>query len=190
MATVVGKIDRCQAKLKKWSKNSMCNISQTLVDKKKILSKAEAVAIQGGSVNFFLQLKFEVNELLRMEEQMWQQRSHTHWLVSGDSNTKYFHNKASQRYHHNSISELRDSNGDLVSGEENVSTMIIDYYSKLFSSSNPSDMERVCQHTKKVVSANMNDNLVKEFTSLEVEMTLRQMSPLKAPGPDEKYCQV
>ena len=52
MTVVVGKIDRCQVKLKKWSKNSVCNISRTLVDKKKMLSKAEATAVQGGSVDF------------------------------------------------------------------------------------------------------------------------------------------
>ena len=52
--------------------------------------------MQGGSVDFFLQLKSEVNDLLRMEEQIWHQRSRTHWLFSGDSNTKYFHNRASQ----------------------------------------------------------------------------------------------
>ena len=173
MAAIVGKIDRYQAKLKKWSKNSVCNISQTLVDKKKMLSKAEAAALQGGSVDFFLILKFEVNELLRMEEQMWQQRSHTHWLVSGDSNTKYSNNRASQHYHRNSISKLHDSNGDLVLGEENVSAMIVDFYTKLFSSSNPSDMERVFQHTKRVVSADMNDDLVKDFTSLEVKTALK-----------------
>ena len=45
VAIVMGKIDRCQSKLKKWSKNLVCNISRTLVDKKKMLSKAEAVAL-------------------------------------------------------------------------------------------------------------------------------------------------
>ena len=73
----------------------MCNISRSLMEKKKMLGKAEAAAIQGGSVDFFLQLKSEVNDLLRMEEQMWQQRSRTHWLISRDSNTKYFPNRAS-----------------------------------------------------------------------------------------------
>ena len=76
-----------------------------------------------------------------MEEQMWQQRSHTHWLVLSDSNMKYFHNRVSQCFRHNSISKLRDPNGVLVSGEENVLAMIVDFYSKLFFSSNPSDME-------------------------------------------------
>lgn len=45
MAVVMGKINRCQVKLKKWSKNSVCNISQTIVDKKKMLSKVEAAAL-------------------------------------------------------------------------------------------------------------------------------------------------
>lgn len=45
MAAVMGKINRRQVKLKKWSKNSVCNISQTIVDKKKMLSKVEAAAL-------------------------------------------------------------------------------------------------------------------------------------------------
>ena len=183
MAAIIGKIDRCQTKLKKWSKNSGCNISRTFVDKKKMLCKAEVAALQGSSVDVFLQLKSEVNELLCMEEKMWQQRSRTHWLVSGDNNTKYFHNKVSQRFCRNSISKLRDPNGVLASGEENVSDMIVDFYSKLFSSSIPCDMEMVVQHTKRVVSANMNDSLVEAFTKEEVEVALKQMAPLKAHDP-------
>ena len=184
MTSVVGNIDRCQVNLKKWSKNSVGNISRSLMDKKKLLSKAEAAAIQGGSVDFFLQLKGEVNDLLRLEEQMWHQRSRTHWLLSGDSNTKYFHNRASHRFRRNSISELRDSHEVLFTGEENVSAMIVDFYTNLFSSSNPSGLESVIQHTRGVVSANMNAGLIEEFTRLEVETALKQMAPLKAPGPD------
>ena len=119
-----------------------------------------------------------------MEEQMWHQRSRTHWLFSGDSNTKYFHNRASQRFHRNLISKLRDSHGTLFSGEENVSAMIVDFYTKIFSSLNLSGLESVIQHTKGVVSADMNASLIEDFTSLEVEAALRQMAPLKAPSPD------
>ena len=57
MTSVVGNIDRCQVNLKKWSKNSVGNISRSLMDKKKLLSKAEAAAIQGGSVDFFSTIK-------------------------------------------------------------------------------------------------------------------------------------
>ena len=62
--------------------------------------------------------------------------------------------------------------------------MIVDFYSKLFSSSNSCDMEMVVQHTKRVVSSDMNDGLVKAFTKEEVETALKQMALLKAPGPD------
>ena len=76
------------------------------MDKKKLLSKAEVAALQGGSVDVFLQLKSEMNELLHMEEQMWQQRSRSHWLVLSDSNTKYFHNRASKTLYPNSVIQM------------------------------------------------------------------------------------
>lgn len=63
-----------------------------------------------------------------MEEQMWQQQSHSHWMVLGDSNTKYFHNRAFQRFRRNTISKLQDLNGMLVLGKENVSSIVVDYY--------------------------------------------------------------
>lgn len=68
----------------------MCNITRTSVDKKKSLQQAEDAAVKGGNVDFFRQLKTEVNDLLRLEEKLWQQRSHTHRMVSGDRNTSYF----------------------------------------------------------------------------------------------------
>jgi len=67
-----------------------------LSKKKKLLKEAEVAAARGKNVEVFLQLKFEINNLLRLEEKMWQQRSHVHWMVSGDRKSKYFHNRPSQ----------------------------------------------------------------------------------------------
>ena len=66
-------------------------------------------------MEFFLQLKTEVAELLRVEEKMWQQRSYVHWMISGDKNSSYFHNRASQQFRRNNITELRDSRGRMAS---------------------------------------------------------------------------
>ena len=44
-----------------------------LSEKKKNVKEVEESATKGGNVDFFLQLKAEVAELLRVEEKMWQQ---------------------------------------------------------------------------------------------------------------------
>ena len=78
MATVMSKIEACQRSLTQWSKHSFCNVSAELMGKKKLLQAAELEAAQGRNVDFFMQLKGEVSDLLRLEEKMWQQRSHDH----------------------------------------------------------------------------------------------------------------
>ena len=74
--------------------------------KKKLLQVAKVKAIQGKNVEVFLKLKSEISDLLRLEEKMWQQRSYVHWMVFEDRNSKYFHNRASQRFWQNIIMEL------------------------------------------------------------------------------------
>ncbi|XP_050259899.1 uncharacterized protein LOC126704966 [Quercus robur] len=164
MPRVMMKVDTCKTQLRDWSKNSFGNVVSALVEKKKNLKLAEEDATKGGSVEFFLQLKSEVADLLRVEEKMWQQRSHVHWMISGDKNSSYFHNRASQRFRRNSITELRDSRGRIASSDEKVSKMIVEYYNQLFTTSNPHDIEEVVQHTKKVMSDDMNNCLTRNFS--------------------------
>ncbi|XP_075645606.1 uncharacterized protein LOC142616692 [Castanea sativa] len=167
MIEVMKKIENCQNHLRRWSRDSVCNISKSLLEKKKSLELAETAAVRGGSMEFFLQLKFEVNDLLRMEKKLWQQRAHDHWMVSGDKNT-----------------ELKGPNGVMVSGEDKIAALAVGYYKNLFSSSTPDNIEVVVQHTQGVVSEEINSELISEFSKTEVELALQQMAPLKASGPD------
>ena len=105
-------------------------------------------------------------------------------MVSGDSNSKFFHNRATQRFRKNKIYELQNSEGVLVSGDSNVSSMMIGYYSKLFTTSESSNIEEVVQFTKRVVTDKMNSGLIGNLSKEEVTIALKQMAPLKAPGPD------
>ena len=72
----------------------------------------------------------------------------------------------------------------MASGDEEVSVMIGKYYKQLFTTSNPHEIEEVVQFTKQVVTEDMNCCLIRNFTKDEVEIALKQMAPLKAPGPD------
>lgn len=184
MKSVMTKINVCRTHLMQWRKLSICNVSKSLTEKKHLLKQAEATTICGKWIEAFLKLKSEIQDLLRMEEKLWQQRSHDHWMVSGHSNSKFFHTRATQRFRKNKISELRNLEKVLVLGDSNVSSMMIDYYSKLFTTSEPRNIEEVVQCTKRVVTDEMNTGLIGNFSKEEVMITLKQMAPLKAPRPD------
>ncbi|XP_050258807.1 uncharacterized protein LOC126703778 [Quercus robur] len=151
---------------------------------KKRLREAENSALQGNNVELVTKLKGELVGLLVKKEQMWQQRSKTHWLKLGDKNSKFFHTKASQRFRRNRILGIEDHNGVWCVGEEKVAEVFENYYSSLFTTSNPNGFEEVTQHVGRVVNEEMNKELIGDFSRGEVERALNQMAPLKAPGPD------
>ena len=93
-------------------------------------------------------------------------------MVSGDKNTSYFHNRASQKFRQNTITELRGQNGEMVSGEDEIAALAVGYYKSLFSSSTPDNFKDVVQHTQQVVSEEMNSDLIAEFSKAEVEIAL------------------
>ena len=72
----------------------------------------------------------------------------------------------------------------LVLGDESISAMVVDYYSSLFRSSRKAEIEEVVQFIKPVVTEEMNRDLIGVFSRDEVEVAVKQMAPLKAPGPN------
>ena len=81
MTSVMTKIETCKQQLMQWSKLTICNVSKTLAEKKNLLKQVKAAAVRGRDVDVFLKLKFEIHDLLRLEEKLWQQRSHAYWMV-------------------------------------------------------------------------------------------------------------
>jgi hypothetical protein len=59
----------------------------------------------------FKSLEKQHGEILKRQETMWRQRSRAVWLQDEDRNTKFFHNKASQRAKVNEIKKLKDEDG-------------------------------------------------------------------------------
>ena len=59
-----------------------------------------------------------------------------------------------------------------------------DFYTHLFTSSNPQELDRVLEGVDVVVTKPMRADLAKPFTSEEVGVAIKEMALLKAPGPD------
>ena len=65
-----------------------------------------------------------------------------------------------------------------------VNATIVDFYQNLFTSANPNNFEEVVDLIPQVVTNEMNQKLVADFTFEEVEVALKQMASLKAPDLD------
>ena len=69
-------------------------------------------------------------------------------------------------------------------GEEVASAMLVDFYSQLFTSSNPHDLDHILVGVYPMVIEAMRTNLDKPFSSEEVGQAIREMAPLKALRPN------
>lgn len=106
------------------------------------------------------------------------------WLSKGDSNTAFFHSKATKRFRKNLIRGIKNARGEWLTEHEEMGLELTNYYEELFSSSNPSLNVKVLEKIPCSVTEEMNADLVSDFSELEVLEALNQMAPLKAPGPD------
>ena len=62
--------------------------------------------------------------------------------------------------------------------------IILKYYSNLFQSSQPTEFAELIEAVVPKVSQEMNSSLTSELQGVEVFKALKQMYPLKSPGPD------
>lgn len=148
------------------------------------LWRAEEVSARSGNYEEVTQMKKELNILLHKEEQMWQQRSCIQRLKSGDQNTRFFHGSTTERKRKNFIKGLRDEQGVWQEDEEVFSALLTEFYSNLFTSSNPHDLDCILDGVQTVVTVEMRVKLDKPYTSEEVGEAIREMAPLKTPRPD------
>ena len=149
-----------------------------------MLWKAEVEAAKGGNYGIVIQLRRELNILLDKESRMWRQRARTQWVAKGDKNTRYFHGVATQRIRRNFIKGTKDAEGVWQIDEGAVSSIFVEFFTRLFTQSQPHDLDCVLEGLKRVVTVDMNAKLVKLYTMEEIDTTIKQMAPLKSLGPD------
>ncbi|XP_060962217.1 uncharacterized protein LOC115711062 [Cannabis sativa] len=124
-----------------------------------------------------------LTEILTQQEVFWKQRSKQLWLREGDSNSKFFHAKATSRKKNNAITRLQNSSGTWVDWSSGLHDVIHMYFSELFTSTNALTDAVVAGITPSISSTH-NEDLIRPVHEDEVRRALFQMHPDKAPGPD------
>ena len=133
---ILKKVARCEQELTQWSKHNFGHVRRELAEKKKMLVVAENEAITSGDNSVIRGLKDEINILLDREARMWCQRSRVLWLSKGDSNTSFFHSKATQRFKKNLIRGIKNARDESLTEHEEMGLELTKYYEELFTSSN------------------------------------------------------
>ncbi|GAU35043.1 hypothetical protein TSUD_30090 [Trifolium subterraneum] len=126
----------------------------------------------------------ELDDLLEKEEMWWSQRSRALWLTHGDKNTKFFHQKASQRRRKNKIECIKDSMDNSHYDQEEIQSIFISHFQQLFTSQTTTNVAETVQVVHNRLDQEMHDFLKKDFTTEEVFLAIKDMKSLAAPGPD------
>ena len=129
-------------------------------------------------------LKREITELIDKANRMWFQRSKVLWAQNGDKNSKFFHVRATQRKRKDSIQKICDASGVWTSNPEDIAKCVVDYYQELFTTTNLPQNEAATNSINSLISEEMNAQLTLDFKVWEIQQAIKQMAPLKAPGPD------
>lgn len=129
-------------------------------------------------------LRVQLAEAHQDEERYWRKRSREQWLREGDMNTAYFHNVVKGRKIRNNILMLKDGQGTEFFSDGAKGDITVEYFSDLFMSSNPVDLESLFEGFHGKVTAEMNKMLTKEVTAEEIRKAPFSIKGRSDPGED------
>lgn len=104
-----------------------------------------------------VELKFEIHNLLEQKEAKWKQRAKEDWLCNGDRNTRYFHAYATQKKRRSVVEQIQNEVGRVCSSQSEIDEAFVSYYSHLFTSARPKNIEWCTTSISSKVSEEMNN---------------------------------
>ncbi|XP_037492746.1 uncharacterized protein LOC105643399 [Jatropha curcas] len=154
-STFSGKIKVCGERLQSWGRRLKLRFRQ---DAKKLTVQLENLRISGNNEQFEAVQRM-LDDVLHREEVFWSQRAKSHWLQSGDINSRYFHATAKKRKKSKQIFRLKDANGEWISDNNLLKGMVSDYFVNLFEAGDV-DLRPVVGLFSPLVSDNDNSRLL------------------------------
>ncbi|KAA3477308.1 reverse transcriptase [Gossypium australe] len=126
--------------------------------------------------------KIHLNMEIDKDEAYWEQRARANWLKLGDKNTAFFHKYASTRRRINSITKLVSEDGREITDGSEILHVATGYFKDLFEYKGFGDPRKVLEGIESIVSHEVNEKLLSPFREDEIQTTLKDMGPTKAPG--------
>ncbi|MCH83857.1 hypothetical protein A2U01_0004683 [Trifolium medium] len=180
----IQKLCRALEDMHNWGKEKYGHIPKQIQHHQEKLRKLKERVPNRNTINQIKKTEQELDDLLKHEELWWAQRGKAHWFLHGDKNTKYFHQKASQRKRKNKINFIEDQQGRSWLDEENIQRIFLRYFEDIFTSSNPTNTHNVIDVVHNCINAHMSEILNRPFSAEEVYKAMQQLKSTAALGPD------
>ncbi|XP_026417176.1 uncharacterized protein LOC113312657 [Papaver somniferum] len=146
-------------------KSIECRGSGRLLSLKRLLRGKCDLAAQ--NYNTFLREKAKIN-----------------WIQDGDVNSKFFHTSIKLRQAQNSISEIEDSSGNIITDHNGISNVLIDYFSTKFARQDITVSDSFFEAAPKVINDEDNSFLENLPTEDDIKNATFDLNPDGVSGPD------
>ncbi|KAL9681934.1 hypothetical protein QQ045_013726 [Rhodiola kirilowii] len=181
------KLKGCGRELAKWNSDVFGRVHKRIGEVKNQIEVLKSKFRTEEVIEKEAKLQSELDEWLAREELLWKQRSIVDWLREGDSNTIFFHSRASQRRKKNSIERIRGNNNSWITDEIGICKEAVRHFSSILRSTSPTgnpEWRISMAVVNSSVSADRAAFLCSNFSRMEIQNTMFQIGSTKAPGPD------
>jgi hypothetical protein len=162
------KIKASKAALKLWNIQYFGNIHYKI---KSLLDQINLVQSSLSSLDLSAKeesLHLALQEELIREESLWKQKFRELWLTSKDLNTKFFHASTAIRHRYNSTISIELENGSFLNNRKDIGLHFTEFFSNLFTSSNPSSDGELNSLFPLVISHDENTSICMIPEELEI----------------------
>lgn len=179
--SVSDRIWKCRQELSRWKRGNNTNSEKEIQRIKDLEVEISKTDPDNQRMHF---LKRRLSEAYRDEELYWKERSREQWLKAGDKNTKFFHNCVKNKKVKNRIHMLLDDHGCERFSEGSKGEVAVDYFRKMFLSSQPTDLEDIFEDFSPRVSSAINLELVAPISDIEIKHAVFNIKGSSGPGAD------
>ena len=148
------------------------------------------IALSNNPKNFLIhleqELRTELAEVSKLEEEFWAMKSRITWLVEGDKNTAFYHTSALVCRSRSRINCLKDNMGNWLNEESDIADFIRMGYAELFMSSHSSSLLSLWDpsYWNSYLKEDEVAKLAVPISDEEISSALWSFKAFKAPGPD------
>jgi hypothetical protein len=178
------KLQKAFSKVYQWGQDTYGNVPRQIKELQQQIHNMKAKVPNNNDLEQISHMETNLDNLLKHEETWWAQRAKANWLQQGDRNTSFFHYKASQRKRKNKINFVLNQQGIKMTDNKDIQGAFMDYFTNIFTSSNPINISDALAGVANRVNSQMQDYLNQDFSADEVSLAVHQLKGNSAPGPD------